>query len=75
MTKLFALLAMLLAGTTIFYGLTQQSALTLRQEKQENHWPRYDTQTSGTYRGGIWIASPTRQSYGSFRGGGPGAGK
>jgi hypothetical protein len=75
MTKLFALLAVLLAGTTVFYGFTQQSALVLRQEKQDNHWARYDTQSSGSYRSGSWVASPTRQSYGTFRGGGPGAGK
>lgn len=75
MTKLFALLAILLAGTTIFYGFTQQSALVLRQERQDNHWVRNGTRTSGSYRGGIWVASPTRQTYGGFRGGGPGAGK
>ncbi|PZV14462.1 MAG: hypothetical protein DCF22_08810 [Leptolyngbya sp.] len=75
MTKFFALLAILLAGITIFYGFTQQSALVLRQEKQDNLWTRYDTQTSGSYRRGVWVASPTRQTYGSFRGGGPGAGK
>lgn len=75
MTKFFALLASLLAGTTIFYGFTQQSALVLRQEQQDNHWVRNGTETSGSYRGGGWVASPTRQSYGGFRGGGPGAGK
>jgi hypothetical protein len=75
MTKFFALLAILLAGTTLFYGLTQQSALVLRQEKQDNHWIRNGTQTSGSYRGNAWVASPTRQTYGGFRGGGSGAGK
>jgi hypothetical protein len=75
MTKLFALFGILLAGITVYYGFTQQSALVLRQENQANHWVRSGTQTSGSYRSGAWVASPSRQTYGSFRGGGPGAGK
>jgi hypothetical protein len=75
LTKLFAALVFVLAAFTIHAGFTQRSALLLRQENQDNYWPRHDTQTSGTYRSGAWVASPNRQSYGSFRGGGPGAGK
>ena len=75
LTKVFAGTALVLAGVTLTAGLTQQSALVLRQEDQSNHWPRYETQSSGSYRGGAWVASPIRSSYGSFRGGGPGVGK
>lgn len=75
LTKLFAAAAVAIAAITLTAGFTQQAALVLRQENQDNHWPRHGTTTAGTYRSGVWVASPTRRSYGSFRGGGPGAGK
>ncbi|MBF2028342.1 MAG: hypothetical protein IGS48_16510 [Oscillatoriales cyanobacterium C42_A2020_001] len=75
LSKLFAAAAIAIAAITLTAGFTQQAALVLRQENQDNYWPRYDTQSSGTYRSGVWVSSPLRSSYGSFRGGGPGAGK
>lgn len=75
LTKFFAVVVIAIAAITITAGFTQQAALVLRQENQDNHWERYGTQTSGRYHSGVWIASPNRSSYGSFRGGGPGAGK
>jgi len=75
LTKLFAFIALAIAGLTLFSGFTQEGAMVLRQENQENYWPRHGTASSGTYRRGAWVASPIRSSYGSFRGGGPGAGK
>lgn len=74
-TKLFAAAAVALAGITLYSAFTQQGAMVLRQENQDNHWARYDTSPSGRYRSGVWVASPDRATYGSFRGGGPGAGK
>lgn len=73
--KFFAIAGIAIAAMTLTAGFTQQAALVLRQENQDNYWERHGTQTSGTYRSGVWVASPTRSSYGSFRGGGPGAGK
>ncbi|MDX2245104.1 MAG: hypothetical protein NW224_30875 [Leptolyngbyaceae cyanobacterium bins.302] len=75
LTKLFAVAVVAIAAITLTAGFTQQAALVLRQENQDNHWERHGTQASGTYRSGVWVASPVRSSYGSFRGGGPGAGK
>jgi hypothetical protein len=75
LTKLFALLGVAIAAFTLHAGLTQQAALVLRQEQQDSYWPRHGTQLSGGYRSGVWISSPLRQSYGSYRGGGPGSGK
>ncbi len=74
-TKLFAAAALAIAGITLYSGFTQQGAMVLRQENQDQYWARYDTAPSGRYRGGVWVASPDRSAYGSFRGGGPGAGK
>jgi len=75
LSKLFAAVAVAIAAITLFAGFTQRSAFVLRQEDQSNYWSRTDTQPAGTYRGGVWVASPDRTSYGGFRGGGPGAGK
>ena len=75
LSKFFALTVIAIAAITLTAGFTQRGAFVLRQENQENHWVRYDTQPSGSYRGGAWVASPTRRGYGGFRGGGPGAGK
>lgn len=74
LTKLFATIVVAIAAITLTAGFTQQAALVLRQENQ-NHWARHGTQTSGTYRSGVWVDSPTRNSYENFRGGGPGVGK
>lgn len=75
LSKFFAVVVIAIAAITLFAGFTQRSALTLRQENQANYWSRSDTSLSGSYRGGVWVASPDRTSYGSFRGGGPGVGK
>lgn len=75
LTKLFAACVLVIAAITLTAGFTQQAALVLRQENQDNYWSRHGTSTSGSYRSGVWVASPDRSSYGSFRGGGPGAGK
>lgn len=74
-TKLLAGFAVLIAGLTTYAAYTQRSALVLREQRQEAYWPRHNTYLSGSYSRSGWIASPTRQSYGGFRGGGPGAGK
>jgi hypothetical protein len=72
----FCLAMCLLIGATTFWsGVRQTSALHLGQESQNNFWSRYNTNPSGRYVGGVWISSPSRASYGSFSGGGPGAGK
>jgi len=62
-----------IAAWAIWLGYSQKSALSLRQSEQ-NYGGRYDTNTSGRYYGGVWLYSPSREQYGSFRGGGPGAG-
>ncbi|MFW6359466.1 MAG: hypothetical protein ACOC0N_09695 [Chroococcales cyanobacterium] len=74
-TKLIASAAIAIALYTIIAGYTQSSALVLRDEKQDNYWPRRGTYLSGRYRRGIWEPLPNRSSYGSFRGGGIGSGK
>jgi hypothetical protein len=73
--KLIAASTAAVAALTISSAYTQRSALVLRQEQQDNYWPRYGTVASGRYSSGVWVASPDRQSYGTFRGGGPGVGK
>ena len=75
LTKIFAGAAIAIALLTITAGYTQRSALVLRSEKQDNYWPRHETELSGGYRGGTWIILPNRSSYRGFRGGGPSAGK
>jgi hypothetical protein len=75
LTKFFAAVVVAIAAITLFQGFTQQAAFVLRQQNQDQYWSRYDTQPSGSYRSGVWVASPDRRTYGGFRGGGPGAGK
>lgn len=75
MSKILTLLALTIASLTIYAGYTQRSALMLRQESQPLYWSRHGTSVSGRYSRGSWYASPDRATYGSFRGGGPGAGK
>jgi preprotein translocase subunit Sec61beta len=76
LTKIFAVLVVLIAIVTITQCFTPQSALVLRQENQQNYWARSGTELSGNYTRGIWIPLPSvRQSYEEFQGGGPGAGK
>lgn len=74
-TKLFAAIAVAIAAFTLTAGFTQQAALVLREERQEQYWPRHGTVLSGRYSRGAWAPSAVRSSYGSFRGGGPAAGK
>ncbi len=73
--KLFAVAAFLIASLTIWAGYTQQSALLLRQETQPFYWRRHNTSLSGRYRNNVWVETPNRSSYGTFRGGGPSVGK
>ncbi|MBE9126010.1 MULTISPECIES: hypothetical protein [unclassified Coleofasciculus] len=83
LTKVLAATAVAIAVFTIIAGYTQRSALVLGEEKQRNYWSRRGTSLSGTYNenttgtsgGVIWVPLPNRSSYGSFRGGGPSAGK
>ncbi len=74
MSRYFALFTVVLAFICLYSGYAQRSALVLRDEGSSSG-TRYGTTSSGRYRGGVWVSSPTRQTYGSFRGGGPGAGK
>ncbi|MEM9135940.1 MAG: hypothetical protein AAGB01_01125 [Cyanobacteria bacterium P01_F01_bin.42] len=75
-SRLFALVTVLIASTAIYSAYTQRAAFFLRQETQSRYWPRYGTRLSGRYRRGVWIVTPSRQSYGNqFRGGGPRTGK
>ena len=67
--KLLALVTILIAVVAIYSAYTQRSAYVLRQERQPHYWPRRGTRLSGQYRRGRWSASPSRQSYGQFRGG------
>ncbi|WP_229424348.1 hypothetical protein [Moorena producens] len=75
LTKILTATTVAIALFTIVAGYTQRSALVLREEKQENYWPRHRTYLSGYYYLGIWESSPNRSDYGSFRGGGPATGK
>ncbi|NJK29564.1 MAG: hypothetical protein HC851_15550 [Acaryochloris sp. RU_4_1] len=75
LTKLFAVTTIGVVATSILAAYTQRSAFQLRQERQPNYWSRRSTTLSGGYRRGIWVVSPTRSSYGSFRGGSLGVGK
>jgi hypothetical protein len=76
-TKVFAVLALALAGVTIWLALTQQTALVLRQENQDQHWSRSGTTTYGRYSAtsGQWQGTGPRGVSSNFQGGGPGAGK
>jgi hypothetical protein len=75
LTKFFLLISIILAVGSLYAGCTQPNALVLRQERQDQHWVRNGTTASGRYTRGVWVANSNRASYGSFRGGGPGAGK
>lgn len=75
LTRVFAIAALLIGGITVYGGLTQRSSLHLRQEQQPLYWSRHGSSLSGRYRSQAWVPSPQRATYGSFRGGGPGAGK
>lgn len=75
LTKLLAAAVLLIALVTVTSAFNQRSALVLRQEQQPYYWSRHGTELSGRYYGGRWQSSPLRSTYGSFRGGGPGAGK
>ena len=68
-------ICVLIASTTLWMGVSQSSAFNLGEQNQKNFWGRHNTSPSGRYVRGIWIASPSRSSYGSFSGGGPGFGK
>lgn len=74
LTKLLTVSTFAIAAATLGMGFTQQSAFVLRQENQDQYWPRSNARTSGTYTGGRWQYS-TRETYEEFRGGGPGSGK
>jgi hypothetical protein len=75
LTRIFAVIALVVALFTIWAAYTQRSALSLRQERQSTYWPRYGTYLSGRYYNNTWQPTPNRSSYGGFRGGGPSAGK
>lgn len=75
LTKILTAAAIIIALFTITAGYSQRSALTLREERQSNYWPRHSTYISGYYYRGVWDPLPNRSAYGSFRGGGPGTGK
>ena len=77
LSRVFSLLAIMIAAFAIYDGFRQKSAFILGQEKQTNYSPRYGTNLSGGYNSsGVWIYhSTTRTSYGEFQGGGPGGGK
>ena len=75
LSRILALAALLITLMGIWAAYTQSSALLLRQETQPLYWPRYGTLLSGRYRNQSWQATPSRSSYGGFRGGGPSAGK
>lgn len=76
LTKIFAAAAVAIALLTTIAAYSQRSALVLREESQDQYWPRRGTSLSGTYRSdGAWQPLPNRSAYGSFRGGGPGSGK
>jgi hypothetical protein len=76
LTKIFAAAAIAIALLTVIAAYSQRSALVLREESQEQYWPRRGTSLSGSYgSGGNWQPLPNRSTYGGFRGGGPSAGK
>lgn len=75
LTKFLASAAIAIAIATILAAYTQRSALVLRQQNQSTYWSRRGTSLSGRYNNNIWVSSPVRSAYGTFRGGGPGAGK
>lgn len=60
----------------LYHSYQYKSAFILGQKEQNNYSPRHGTELSGQYYGGVWhYNSTTRSSFGSFQGGGPGAGK
>jgi hypothetical protein len=75
LTKVFAGCGGAIALVATAAAYTQPGALALRQESQDNYWPRDNTTVSGSYRSGVWSPAPGRASYGGFQGGGPGSGK
>jgi len=76
LVRLFAIAALAISATTVWFACTARSALTLRQEGGDTaYWPRHGTYPSGYYQGGVWVMPSNRAQYRGFRGGGPGAGK
>lgn len=74
LSRYLTIFALAIAALSLYSAYSQRSALVLRDE-QRRGGTRYGTTSSGYYRGGVWVSSPDRQTYGSFQGGGPGAGK
>ncbi|MGV2826533.1 hypothetical protein [Myxosarcina sp. GI1(2024)] len=75
LTKIYTVMALAIAIYILHAAYTNRSALVLRQQTQPQYNPRYGTRIYGGSVGGVWQPSPTRSSYGSFRGGGSGSGK
>ncbi|USR90733.1 hypothetical protein NEA10_18215 [Phormidium yuhuli AB48] len=77
LTKILAIVALILAIVTIGAAYSSRASITLRQEEQqERYWPRQGTYLNGSYQGGTWNYSGSRASYGGgFFGGGTGVGK
>lgn len=74
--KILAVATAIVALGAVTASYTQRAAFHLGQEKQSNYWPRHGTRLSGRYNSsGVWIAVPSRRSFGGFQGGGPNSGK
>ncbi|OAB59822.1 hypothetical protein AY600_18535 [Phormidium willei BDU 130791] len=77
LTKILAIIAIILALLTVGAAYSSRTAVTLRQEnQQQRYWPRQGTYLNGSYRSGTWNYSGNRANYGGgFSGGGTGFGK
>ncbi|WP_159790584.1 hypothetical protein [Sodalinema gerasimenkoae] len=77
LTKILAILAVLIALFTVGAAYSSRSSVTLRQEQQQqSYWPHQGTYLNGFYQSGTWHYSGNRASYGGgFFGGGTGFGK
>lgn len=74
-TKIFTVLAYVVAAGSIVGAYSQASALHLRQTNQPLYRPRYRMTHFGSYRSGQFQPLSTRSGYGGFRGGGTSSGK
>lgn len=75
LTKVFAILAYVVAGASVVGAYSQASALHLRQTSQPLYRPRHRMVHFGSYRSGQFEPLSTRSAYGGFRGGGNSSGK
>ncbi|MEM1369595.1 MAG: hypothetical protein AAGG02_16605 [Cyanobacteria bacterium P01_H01_bin.15] len=75
LTKLLALIALIVVILAILVAFTQPTAFQIRRQHQPFFLSRYGMRPTGRYEGNRWLRQSGRGDFGSFRGGGPSAGK